>query len=120
MKHRLSGATNQVRDKASEIGRSAKESLDRNFQNAAGALSGAASAIRNRMPQGEGRVSGIAGATADKLDSTARYMREHNTTDLYHGVESWAKRSPGTALGIAAGVGFLLGMTMKRDRRHYY
>jgi ElaB/YqjD/DUF883 family membrane-anchored ribosome-binding protein len=120
MKHRLTGATSQVRDKATEFGRSAKETIDRNFHNAAGAFETAASTIRKRMPQGEGRMAGMATATADKLDSTARYMREHNSGDLYRGVEDWARRSPGTAIGVAAGVGLLLGLALKRDRKYRY
>lgn len=120
LRHRMSDATSQVRHKASELGRSAKESIDRNFHNAAGGFEKAASAIRERMPQGEGRMSGMASTTADKLDSTARYLRTHDTSDLYHGVESWARRNPGAALGAAAGIGLLLGMTMKRDRRYRY
>jgi ElaB/YqjD/DUF883 family membrane-anchored ribosome-binding protein len=120
MKHRLSGTANQVRDKASELGRSAKESIDRNFRNAAGAIEHAASAIRSRMPEREGKVGGIANTTADKLDSTARYMREHSASDLYHGLEDWARRSPGMAIGGAAAVGLLLGMTLKRGRGHRY
>jgi len=116
MKHRL----NDVRDKASELGRTAKQSIDKNFQNAAGALEGAASAIRSRMPQGEGRMSGIANTTANKLDSTARYMREHDTSDLYYEIGNWARRNPGAAIGTAAGIGLLLGLTLKRDRGYRY
>jgi ElaB/YqjD/DUF883 family membrane-anchored ribosome-binding protein len=120
MKQRLSGATTQVRDKASEFGRTAKESIDRNMHSAAGAFESAASAIRRRMPQSEGRMSGMASTTANKLDSTARYMRDHNSGDLYRDFENWARRSPGAAIGTAAGLGFLLGLTLKRDRRHRY
>lgn len=118
MKHRLADVTTQARDKASELGRSAKESIDRNFHNAAGALEGAASKIRSRMPQsGEGRMAGIAGTTADKLDSTAHYLRNHDTSDLFRGLESWARRNPGAAIGTAAGIGLMLGISLKRGRR---
>jgi len=120
LRNRVAEAGSQVRDRASELGRTAKESIDRNFHNAAGAFESAASAIRTRMPQGEGRVAGIASTTADKLDSTARYIREHNTGDLYREVENWARRSPGAAIGTAAAIGLLLGLTLKRDRRYNY
>lgn len=118
MKQRLADVSSQARDKASELGRSAKESIDRNFRNAAGALEGAAAKIRARVPQGEGRASGIAGTTAEKLDSTARYLREHDTSDLFKSFENWARRHPGAALGTAAGIGLMLGMSLSRGRRH--
>jgi ElaB/YqjD/DUF883 family membrane-anchored ribosome-binding protein len=72
------------------------------------------------MPERQGKVAGLANTTADKLDSTARYMREHNSSDLYRGFEDWARRSPGMAIGGAAAVGLLLGMTLKRGRGHRY
>jgi len=116
LKHKFSEATSHVRHTAADFGRSAKENLDRNLRSAADALENTASAIRQRLPQGEGTVAGIASTTANKLDSTARYMREHDSSDLYHDVENWARRSPGAAIGTAAVLGFLLGMTLRRDR----
>jgi ElaB/YqjD/DUF883 family membrane-anchored ribosome-binding protein len=64
-------------------------------------------------------MSGVAQTAVDKLDATAQYLRTHNTHDLMSGVESWARRNPGAALGGALAVGLFIGMSLNRDRRHY-
>lgn len=115
-KSKVSEATSHVKHTAADFGRSAAENIDRNIKNAAGALESTASKLRR--PGHEGKVACLANTMADKLDSTAQYFRTHDSQDMLHGVENWARRKPGVALGSAAVLGFLLGMSMTRDRRH--
>jgi ElaB/YqjD/DUF883 family membrane-anchored ribosome-binding protein len=117
IKGKVSEATSHVKNTAADFGRSAAANIDRNLQNAAGALETTASKLRR--PGNEGKVAGLANTTADKLESTARYFRDHNTQDMIHGVESWARRNPGAAIGSAVALGFVLGLSMTRDRRHH-
>jgi len=117
LKGKMSQATTHVRNTAAEFGRSAVENIDRNLKGAASALETTASKIRR--PTNEGRVASLANTTADKLQNTARYFREHDTQDLVRGMESWARRNPGAAIGSAMALGFLLGLSMTRDRRRY-
>jgi ElaB/YqjD/DUF883 family membrane-anchored ribosome-binding protein len=65
-------------------------------------------------------MTGAAQTAAEKLDATAQYLRTHDTNDLMSGMESWTRRNPGAALGGALAVGFLIGMSLSRDRRHSY
>ena len=117
LKDKVFEATSHVRHTAADFGRSAAANIDRNLKNAAGALESTASKLRR--PGHEGKVASLANTTADRLESTARYFRDHNTQDLIHGVEGWARRNPGAALGSALALGFVLGMSLTRDRRHY-
>jgi ElaB/YqjD/DUF883 family membrane-anchored ribosome-binding protein len=117
LKSKVSEATSHVRHTAADFGRSAAENINRNLKNAAGALESTASKLRR--PGSEGKVSSLANTTADKLDSTARYFRTHETQDMLRGVESWARRNPGAAIGSAAALGFVLGLSLTRDRHRY-
>ena len=58
-------------------------------------------------------------ATADRIENTARYLREHDTHDMVSGVESMVRRNPGASLCAALAVGFLIGSAMRRDRDDY-
>jgi ElaB/YqjD/DUF883 family membrane-anchored ribosome-binding protein len=119
IRNRMSNVTSQFRNTAADFGRSTATTLDRNIDNAAGALQRAAETLRNRAGTGEGKVNHFANTTADKLETTARYFRDHHTQDMVKQAEDAARRRPGMAIGIALGVGFLLGMALKRDRRYY-
>jgi ElaB/YqjD/DUF883 family membrane-anchored ribosome-binding protein len=117
LKAKVSEATSHVKHTAADFGRSAADNINRNLKNAAGALENTASKLRR--PESEGKVASLANTTADKLDSTARYFRDHDTQDMLRGAESWARRNPGAAIGSAAALGFVLGLSMTRDRRRY-
>jgi ElaB/YqjD/DUF883 family membrane-anchored ribosome-binding protein len=116
VKDRISGMTSQARDKAAELGRNAADTIDRNLDKTAHKLQNTAESLRMRAGVGEDRLSHLATTTADKLDATARYFRDHHTRDMVSGVESMARKNPGASLCAALAVGFLLGMALKRDR----
>ena len=120
VKAKLADATSHVKNTAADFGRSAVENLDRNMKSAAGALENTASAIRSKLSPEGGRMTGAAHTAVEKLDATAQYLRTHNTQDLMTGLESWTGRNPGAALGGALAIGFLIGMSLNRDRRQNY
>ncbi len=115
IKNKVTDMASQAKNTATEWGRSAASAVDRNLQSAAGALENTASALRDRVPA-SGKVKDVATKTADKIDSTARYLREHDTSDMVAGMESMVRRNPGASLCAALAVGFLIGTAMKRDR----
>jgi len=117
LKSKVSDATSHLKHTASDFGRSAAENINRNMKSAASALDSTASALR-RAPNSGGKLGNIAHSTADRLESGAQYMRTHDTQDLVHGIESYTRRQPAVALGCAAAVGFLIGMSLQRDRRY--
>ena len=117
LKGKVSEATSHLRDTAGDFGRSAADNIDRNMKSAANALDSTASALR-RAPNTGGKLGSMAHSTAGKLEAGAQYMRTHDTKDVLRGVETYTRRQPAVALGVAAAVGFLIGMSLQRDRRY--
>jgi ElaB/YqjD/DUF883 family membrane-anchored ribosome-binding protein len=106
-----------VKSKVSDMARTAAESIDQTRSTAARGLDTAASAIHNqadRLPGGD-RVSGLAHSAADRLSSTADYVRRKDFDSVRGDVEALVKNNPGPALLAAAAVGFLLRRAMTRD-----
>jgi len=109
--------TTQVKDKVSNVGRAAAEKIDSNRQRAASGLENAASTLHEKADNlpGVGKVSDLAHAAADKLGSTAEYVREHDASSMAADVERIVRKNPGPALLTAAVVGFLVGRAMSND-----
>lgn len=111
VREKLSDTAAQVKDKVSELGRTAADKVDENRGAAAGGLEQAASALHDKaesLPGGE-KVSSLAHATAEKLNSTAEYVREHDVKRMMADVETLVKNNPGPSLLAAAAIGFLVG-----------
>ena len=108
---RVSGTATQVKGKVSELGRSATDTIDENRGAAATGLEKAASALHQNAESlpGGAKVSQIAHSAADKLSSTAGYVREHNVNRMMADVETCVKNNPGPSLLVAAAIGFLVG-----------
>lgn len=84
---------------------------------AADGLDTAASAIHDRaddLPGGD-TVRNFARATADRLNTSADYVRSHDAKRMMADVETFVKSNPGPALVAVAAFGFLLGRAMSRD-----
>jgi ElaB/YqjD/DUF883 family membrane-anchored ribosome-binding protein len=108
---KLSDAAEQVKDKISDLGRTTADKIDENRGAAASGLDKAASALHEQagsLPGGE-NVSHLAHAAADKLSSTAGYVREHDVNRMMADVETLVKNNPGPSLLAAAVIGFLVG-----------
>ncbi len=108
---KLSEAASQVKDKVSDLGETAVDKIDENRGTAASGLQSAASALyenAERLPGGE-KVAGLAHSAADKLSSTAEYVREHDVKSMMGDVEQLVKNNPGPSILAAAVVGFLVG-----------
>jgi len=108
---KLADTAAQARDKVSDLGRTAVEKVDEKRDAAAGGLEQAASALHEKagsLPGGE-KVTGLAHAAADRLSSTAEYVREHNVNRMMADVETLVKNNPGPSLLAAAAIGFLVG-----------
>jgi ElaB/YqjD/DUF883 family membrane-anchored ribosome-binding protein len=107
----------EVKSKVSDMARTAADSIDQTRPAAAQGLDTAASAIHDqadRLPGGD-RVSGLAHSAADRLSSTANYVRRNDLNSMKGDVEAFVKKNPGPALLAAAAVGFLIGRTLARD-----
>ena len=125
---KLRGAAQNVKDKVadtaatakqkiSDVGAQATEQIDSKRGPAADALESAASSIHEKagsLPGGE-TVRGVAHSAADKLESTAGYIREHDLKSMFADVEGIVRRNPGPSLLAAAFVGFLVGRAFRED-----
>jgi hypothetical protein len=108
---KLSDTATLVKDKVSDLGRAAADRIDDNRGAAATGLDKAASALRanaGSLPGGE-TVSSMAHATADRISSTAGYVREHDINRMMADVKTLVKNNPGPSLIAAAVIGFLAG-----------
>jgi ElaB/YqjD/DUF883 family membrane-anchored ribosome-binding protein len=108
---KLSDTASKVKDKVSDMGQTAADKIDDNRGTAAEGLEKAAQALHENaegLPGGE-RVSDLAHVTAEKLNSTAEYVREHDVKSMMTDVESLVRKNPGPALLAAVAVGFLIG-----------
>ena len=93
------------------------ETTEGSDSTAADGLDAAASALDDRVADlpGGAPVRNVARATADRLGSSAEYVRTHDATRMMADVESFVKSNPGPALAIAAAFGFILGRVLPRE-----
>ena len=114
---KISDAAGQMKDKVSDIGRTAVTKIDENRDAAAGGLQKAATALHQNagsLPGGE-KVSGMAHAAAESLSTTATYVREHDVKKMMTDVEHLVKNNPGPSLLAAAVIGFLAGRAFSNN-----
>ena len=100
-----------MKDKVAELGRTAANKIDENRDAAASGLESAASALHEKadsLPGGE-KVTSLAHATAQKLSTSADYVREHDVNRMMADVETLVKNNPAPSLLAAAVIGFLVG-----------
>jgi ElaB/YqjD/DUF883 family membrane-anchored ribosome-binding protein len=106
-----------AKDKIADLAQTAADTIDDKRSSAAAGLSAAASALHDKadsLPGGDG-VQDFAHATADRLSSTAMYVREHDMNRMMGDVEALVTRHPGPSLLAAAAFGFLIGQAVTRD-----
>ena len=112
----ITDRASRVLDQAKVAGRAAVDTIDDQREAAARGLSSAASKLHAKASDfSDSRITGAAHKTADSLEATADFMRDHPVNRVKGDLESFAKRNPGAALLIAAGIGFLVGRTLTRD-----
>ena len=108
---KVSDTAAQMKRNVVDMGRAAADKIDENRDAAAEGLDKAASVLHEKaesLPGGE-KVSGLAHATADKLSSTADYVREHTVNKMMTDVETLVKNNPVPAIAAAAVIGLLVG-----------
>jgi ElaB/YqjD/DUF883 family membrane-anchored ribosome-binding protein len=114
---KLADTAGQVKDKVAVLGRTAADKVDENRDAAASGLQKAASALHEKaesLPGGE-KVSSMAHAAAERMSSTADYVREHDVDGMIKDVETLVRNNPGRSLLAAAAIGFLLGRTFSSN-----
>ncbi len=113
-------ATTRVRDQEdaiTDMAGAGADTVNQGRDAAADGLESTASAVRasaERLPGGP-KIQEFAHATADRLSSTADYMRTHDAARMVADLGGWVKHNPGPALVVAAAFGFLVGRALSRD-----
>jgi ElaB/YqjD/DUF883 family membrane-anchored ribosome-binding protein len=104
-------------DNLTQRARDAAAALDQSRSTAADGLDTAASAIQDKagdLPGGPS-VRNLARATADRLSTTADYVRSHDAKRMMADVDTFVRNNPGPALVASAVFGFLLSRAISRD-----
>lgn len=93
------------------------DSSTKDFRRAsvANALDSVASRLHEKADAGAERVSGIGHTAAEKVETTAQYVREHGSREMLSDVEAFAKKHPGKSLLAVAVLGFLAGRALRGD-----
>lgn len=115
--NKMADAASTAKQKISDAGSQATDKIDEKRGAAADALENTASNIHEKaenLPGGE-TVRNVAHSTAEKLESTASYIREHDVRAMMSDVEQIVKRNPGPSLLIAVALGFLIGRAFRED-----
>ena len=113
----LADRASEAKDSVSDMARTAAKTVDEGRSMAADRLESAASAVHERvgeLPGGQ-RVKEIASVAADRLNTTADYMRTHDAKRMMADLETVVKNNPGPALLVAAVFGFVLGRSLTRN-----
>ena len=107
----------ETRKSMSDVSETATDKVNAGREMAADQLENVASTVHERADQlpGGPKVKEFAHAAADRLSTTADYLRSRDATRMMADVESLVKNNPGPALVVAAAFGFLLGRALSRD-----
>lgn len=99
------------------LARDAAKKIDAGRSTAAEGLDSAASTIHERADDlpGGAKVQEFAHAAADRMSTSADYVRSHDVQRMVSDVERVVRNNPGPALAIAAAFGFILGRALTRD-----
>lgn len=114
---KLCDVASQRKHEVTDPGRTAVDTSDGNRDSAANGLDSAASALHENaegLPGGE-KVTGFAHSAANKLSSTADYVRGHDVKAMLADVEKVVKNNPSASLLAAAVVGFLMGRAFRSN-----
>jgi hypothetical protein len=116
LKDRVTEAASKTKRTVNEMTSTASEKLDRQREAAAGGLDRAASTIREKVVSmsGGARTANVAHGIADRMESTASYLRDHDFTDMREDLIAVCRRHPAQAMLSALAVGFLVGRAVRR------
>ncbi len=107
---KLADKAADMKERVAGIGRKAVDKLDDSRETAAGALDATASTLHTRGDQ----ISVATHSAANKIHSTANYVRNTDVKGMVDDIENILKRYPAQTLAAAAFFGFLVGRAFRR------
>jgi ElaB/YqjD/DUF883 family membrane-anchored ribosome-binding protein len=111
LKDKVAKTASHARRKANELSQNAVDKIDQRRTPTADALESAASTIQAKAE----RVSNLAHKTAEKLQTTANYVRERDARAMIYDFRTFVTDHPAESLIAALTVGFLFGRAFRRD-----
>lgn len=113
VKERFADAKDQVKD----LGRTSGATLDKARHWTAEEVQAAASSVRAAGRHGSRGVDDLASATADKLDSTAAYVRSHSAGGMLADLRQVMSRHSVGLFAAGAAIALLLVVASRAQRR---
>ena len=114
---KVSDANAQVKKRVSDLGRTVADKIDENRAGTATRLEKAAETLHEKAESLPGRekVASLAHSTANKLNSTANYVRTHDVNRMVMDIGTLVKNNPGPSLIAAAVLGFLVARAVRSN-----
>jgi ElaB/YqjD/DUF883 family membrane-anchored ribosome-binding protein len=110
--HRAQEAGSTLAHRAGEFASQAQDRAEGALSNVGQGMTSLADQLRQNAP--EGTLGTAAGAVADRLQQSGRYLQEHGFNDMADDMTSVVRRYPLPALCVGFGLGFLIGMALTR------
>jgi ElaB/YqjD/DUF883 family membrane-anchored ribosome-binding protein len=104
----------EAKESMEELGRSASKKLDEARDSTGDALHTAAASVRTTGRQGSEAIGNLATGTADRLDAAGTYVEDHDLQDVFTGLRRFGLRHVTGSLVAAAAIGFLAGSALSR------
>jgi ElaB/YqjD/DUF883 family membrane-anchored ribosome-binding protein len=104
----------EAKESMEKLGRSAGRRLDEARDETGSALHTAASSVRATGRKGSEALDNLATGAADRLDSTASYIEDHDLRGGFADLRRLCRRHPAGSLVAAVAIGFLAGSAISR------
>jgi ElaB/YqjD/DUF883 family membrane-anchored ribosome-binding protein len=115
IKDTLADTAAKASEKSKELGRTAMNKIEESRTSAASSLQSAADTLHQKADTSVQAAGNFAHSTANKLESVAGYMRDHDTKQMMADVEEAVKKNPGRSILVAAAIGFLFGRAFRNN-----
>jgi ElaB/YqjD/DUF883 family membrane-anchored ribosome-binding protein len=99
---------------AQDLGKGAAQATDAALASIGESLGALAGAIRQRAPE-EGVLGSAAARVADRLECSSQYLTQHGVSGIAEDLSALIRKHPLPAVGVALGIGWLLGAYTRRS-----
>jgi len=118
METNFAGSTEKLnqsaKDKLSDLAQSATEKFERGRAGTAETLESAAAAVRTKGGEAGAAITDLSSKAATNLDTSARYVRNANLSQLWSDMGALARQHPGAIAVGAIVAGFCMGRMITR------
>lgn len=112
-KNKAQETAQSVGHRAQEAGTAFKHRSEEAIGSVGQQMSNLGSTIREKAPH-EGMLGSAACGVASTLESSGRYLQEHDLQEIGREVTGLVRRYPFAAIGVCFGLGCLLGLSWNR------